>query len=64
MKSPNGLRLSLKKAAHVAVGGCRVAGKVGMGQESKTSGAKDDYIAFTPGINPRPTLRPEFFRSL
>jgi hypothetical protein len=41
-------------------------GKVGMGPESKTSGAKahDDYIAFTPGINPRPTLKPEFLRSL
>jgi hypothetical protein len=31
-----------------------------------TSGAKAqvDYIAFTPGINPRPTLKTEFFRSL
>jgi hypothetical protein len=31
-------------------------------QKAITSGAKAhvDYIAFTPGINPRPTLKPTF----
>ena len=35
---------------------------VGRISEEHTSGAKAhaDYIAFTPGINPRPTLKPSF----
>jgi putative transposase len=34
--------------------------------EKHTSGAKahDDYMTSMPGINPRPTLKPGFFRSL
>jgi hypothetical protein len=46
--------------------GFRGCGKSLVGQESMPQGLKahDGYIAFGPGINPRPTLKTEFFRSL
>jgi hypothetical protein len=38
----------------------------GLGEKhaSGASKARDDYMTFMPGINPRPTLKPEFFCSL
>jgi hypothetical protein len=34
------------------------------GKHARGAKAHDDYIAFAPGINLRPTQKPEFFRSL
>jgi hypothetical protein len=48
-----------------AAGAKQAAEKVGIRAKSAESipqglKAHDDYIAFTPGINPRPTLKPSF----
>jgi hypothetical protein len=32
----------------------------GAGKHAPGAKAHDDYIAFAPGINPRPTLKPSF----
>jgi hypothetical protein len=55
LKIPSGAKQAAEKV--------EVSGEIG---EKHPSGAKArvDSIGFMPGINPRPTARQEFFRSL